>query len=239
MILIPLTGTCPLSNHVSYHVSPLYELAASLYTLAQIEPPEPFQEWTNEVIERFHTERILKDWEYVRPLFRYGIPDIFEPYQTQGVMAISELYEYFVTLTPEAFARSLQPSLEDWSLHHDHPAIAVDLQDDPDYVKGRFNLFLSSYWQLFFEATWEKIAPRFVREAERIQHACADLPSLLSYLRDISPAFSYQAEKSTLIYHTAGPELEAQQLILQPSQYIRTPSLSKEGTEAFLVYPLI
>ncbi len=39
MITIPLPGNGPLSNAISYSVSPLYELAASLHTLAQPTPP--------------------------------------------------------------------------------------------------------------------------------------------------------------------------------------------------------
>lgn len=39
MITIPLPGNGPLTNAISYSVSPLYELAASLHTLAQQTPP--------------------------------------------------------------------------------------------------------------------------------------------------------------------------------------------------------
>ncbi|CAM3454771.1 MULTISPECIES: hypothetical protein [Brevibacillus] len=238
MILIPLSGNSPLSNHVSYHVSPLYELAASLHALAQIEPPEPYQVWTNEVIERFRMEGLFNDWDYLCPLFRYGIPDLFEADQTKGVMSVSELYQYFVTLTTDAFAQSLKPLIASWNHYHERPPVADDIQNDPDFVKGRFNLFMSSYWQLLFEATWEKIAPLFVTEAERIQQACADFPTLQSYLYKLFPSFSFQEERNMLALHTSDPDEQVQSLILQPSYFTCSTSHSKKKTSLYLLYPL-
>lgn len=238
MILIPLSGSSPLSNHVSYHISPLYELAASLHVLAQINPPEPFQEWTNEVIERFRIEGLFNDWDYLCPLFRYGIANLFEPDQTKGLMGVSELYQYFVTLTTDVFTQSLQPLIASWNHHHEPPIVAVDMLNDPAFVKGRFNLFISSYWQLFFEATWEKIAPLLVKEAERIQHACANLPSLQTYLSDVFPSFSYQDERNMLGFTTSDPDEQLQSLILQPSYFTWSTSHSKKKTSLYLSYPL-
>lgn len=237
MIIVRLPGHGPLSNTISYSVSPLYELAASLHTLAQPIPPERFVDWTNEKLAHFQIARLMKDWEYFTPFFRYGIPDSFDPLQTKGVMAVDDQYEYFVTLPTEQFILSLQPALEAWKLHHEAPAVSYDFLVDADYVKGRFSLFVSSYWQLFFEANWEDIAPLFVREAERIYQALGNVSELLSYLRTISPSFSYDADSHKLTCSGDGPDQEVQQLVLYPSHYYSSePFCTKKGMSVHILY---
>lgn len=237
MIIVPLPGQGPLSHTVSYSVSPLYELAASLLTLAQPQPPAGFVDWANEQLGHFEMSRLTKEWEYFLPLFRYGIPDSFDPLQTKGVMAVDDQYEYFVTLPTRPFVRSLQPVLDAWNLRHDPPAIALDLREDADYVKGRFSLFVSSYWQLYFEAKWETIAPLFVREAERIHLALQDRQSLMAYLQAISPAFAYDSDRHRLNCPGGDEIQEVQHLVLYPSHfYSSEPVLTKKGMSAHLLY---
>ncbi|AWX56671.1 hypothetical protein AB432_017215 [Brevibacillus brevis] len=240
MITIPLPGNqSPLSNLISYSVSPLYEMAASLYTLAQETPPERFAYWTEEKVEQFESARLLKEWGYFVPLFRYGIPDSFDPLHTKGVMAVDDQYEYFVTLPTDHFVRSMKPILEEWISHHDAPVVAFDLEEDADYVKGRFSLFVSSYWQLFFEANWEAIAPKFVREAERIYYSLQGIESLTTYLQTISPAITYDTETHQLTCPSNGPSYDAQHLILYPSYYYaQEPTLTKKGWNAHLLYSI-
>jgi hypothetical protein len=237
MITILLTGSGLLSNMISYSVSPLYELAASLHTLAQPIPPQRFVEWTEDKLAHFQIARLMRDWEYFMPLFRYGIPDSFDPLQTKGVMAVDDQYEYFVTLPTEQFVRSIQPALEVWNQHHDIPAVYTELQEDADYVKGRFSLFVSSYWQLSFEGNWEVIAPLFVREAEKIHRVVGELPELLAFLQGIDPGITYDAKTNRLNCPYSGPSHEVQQLVLYPSHYYsQEPKLSKKGLSAHLLY---
>lgn len=237
MITIPLPGNGPLTNAISYSVSPLYELAASLHTLAQQTPPERFLSWSEDKLEQFESAQLKQEWDYMLPLFRYGLPDSFDPVQTKGVMGVDDQYEYFVTLPTEQFVRSVTPMLDQWMQQHEIPQVYLDIKEDSDYVKGRFSLFVSSYWQLFFEENWESIAPQFVKEAERIYYAVQDIPALLSYLQSISPAFSLDEETCRLTYSGCDLDEQAQQLILYPSYYYaQEPCLRKQGTNAHLLY---
>lgn len=237
MITIPLTGNRPLSHRFSYSISPLYELAVSLHTLAQLTPPEHLSQWVHEKLSHFQIVRLMKDWEYFLPLFRYAIPDSFDPYQTKGVMAVDDQYEYFVTLPTPKFLKSLTPSLDAWNANHSQPEVAEELCEDPDYVKGRFSLFISSYWQLSFESNWEQIAPGFVKEAERIHHSLEDARSLSELLLSILPAIRYNAEELTLSCPHAGQAAEAQNLILYPSYYYTAePLVTLKDADVHLLY---
>ncbi|MGG1661267.1 hypothetical protein [Brevibacillus sp. NRS-1366] len=240
MITIPLPSSSPLSNTISYSVSPLFEMAASLHTLAQPTPPERFNEWAQELLAQFQSARLIKDWEYFLPLFRYGIPDSFDPVHTKGVMAVDDQYEYFVTLPTESFIRSLEPVLEEWNRQHDIPNVVFDIQEDADYMKGRFSLFVSSYWQLFFEANWELIAPLFVREAEHIHDALHELPKCLCYLQEIKPEITYESETQVLVCPSQETNGGVQQLILYPSHfYAQKPSLTRKDLCAYLLYSFL
>lgn len=238
MIFIPLTGSSPLTNHVSYHVSVLGELAASLHVLAQIQPPKPFQIWADEIIERFRTEGLYSDWDYFCPLFRYGIPDFFQSEQANGAMTDSALYSYMVSIKTDRFTNNLQPLLSCWTQHHEIPQIMDDMMQDPDFVKARLNLFISSYWQLIFEGIWEKNAPMLAKEAERIQQARENLSSLLSYLSEFSPDIQYQKERNTLTFDTPGADELADELILQPSTFTWSTSCSVQDKKWYVQYPL-
>ncbi|MED1721569.1 hypothetical protein [Brevibacillus parabrevis] len=237
MITIPLPGNSPLSNAISYSVSPLYELAASLHTLAQPTPPERFISWSEDKLEQFESVRLKREWDYLLPLFRYGIPDSFDPVHTKGVMAVDDQYEYFVTLPTEEFVRSVSPMLDRWLEQHSIPQVLLDIREDSDYVKGRFSLFVSSYWQMVFEENWEAIAPQFVKEAERIYYAVQDIPAMLAYLHTISPAFAFDETARHLTHPSDEPNHDAQQLILYPSYYYaQEPCLRKMGSNAHLLY---
>lgn len=237
MIIIPLPSNNPLSATISYSVSPLFEMAASLHTLAQPTPPERFSEWAQEIVTQFQSARLQNDWEYFLPLFRYEIPGFFDQVHTQGVMAVDDQYEYFVMLPTEDFVQSLETVLAEWSQHHEIPTVVLDIQEDADYVKGRFSLFISSYWQLLFEATWESIAPLLVREAEQIHHALGELSSCLSYLQKIEPTITYDADTMELVCPSPEPKEEARELILYPSHfYAQKPSLTKKNTSLHLLY---
>jgi Family of unknown function (DUF5937) len=238
MILIPLSGHSPLPHKISYSVSPLYELAASLHALARETPDPRLADWAADILDGFRAARLQSDWEYFRPIFLHAIPDAFDPLQTRGVMAVDDQYDYFVTLSDEAFVGSLQPMLDAWKENGEDVPLAADLVEDPAYVKGRFNLFISTYWQLFFASQWESLAPRFVREAERIHLALRSLEEITAYLRTIAPSFRYDAEQEQLVWENGSPDAQrVQQLVLYPSHfYTGAPFLAKKGASAHLLY---
>lgn len=240
MILIPLKDSnSPLSQIVSIRVSPLFEMAASLHTLAQTPPTEPFTKWAEEIIANFHSERLIKEWEYFKPVFRYGIPGIFNPVEYQALHSNTDLYSYIVHLGTEEFQHSLEPLLQSWSIHQEKPPIAEDVHTDPDYVKGRFSLFLSSYWQLFFATIWQQIAPSFDQEAEKIQEACHDISALVTFLQDICPSLTYLDEQLQFTLPVSDPEQKAEHILLYPSHFYRsTPFLCQKGSSVHVQYTL-
>lgn len=240
MTLIPLKGiNSPLSRNIHFRVSPLFEMAASLHTLAQTSPPEPFAEWAEEIIANFHSERLVKEWEYFKPVFRYGIPEIFDPVQNPDLHSSPDLYSYIVHLETRAFQRSLVPLLQNWSLHHEKPAITEDIHTDPDYVKGRFSLFISTYWQLFFAAIWEQLAPAFDQEAKKLQAACHDSSALAAFLQDVSPSFTYLDDQLQIALPVSEPEQKPEHILLYPSHFYRsTPFLCQKGSSVHVQYTL-
>jgi hypothetical protein len=236
MITIPLSDHAPLRSVISYSVSPLFELAASLHMLAQSQPHERLADWTENTLAAFQRTRLLEEWHYFSPVFRAAIPDAFDPLHTKGVMAVDDQYDYFVTLPTAPFVRSLRAALQGQS-GGETSTLIDDLEHDPDFVKGRFSLFISSYWQLLFEAKWEEIAPLFVREAEAIEHALHDKESLLSHLQQIHPGVRYNLAEGRLEFSDNLPAEQASNLVLYPSHfYAGSPFLTKKGQNAHLVY---
>jgi hypothetical protein len=240
MITIPLPEHEPLRSVISYSVSPLFELAASLHMLAQPMPHERLADWAVNTLAVFERGRLLEEWRYFAPVFRSAIPDAFDPLHTKGVMAVDDQYDYFVTLPTVQFVASLLSALSTLpKTHGEHeiPAIISDLSEDPNLVKGRFSLFVSSYWLLLFEAKWEEIAPSFVREAEAIEQAMRDRETIISLLHNIHPGVRYNPAAGRLEFTDDLPAEQANNLVLYPSHfYAGAPALTKKGHNAHLLY---
>jgi hypothetical protein len=237
MIIIPFSKHVPLSEVITYRVSPLFELAASLHVLAQPSLPKSWQPWQEEVITAFHHTGLYREWDYFAPVFTRRIPDVFAPQQTTGVMAVDDQYKYFVTLPADRLYRSFADILEADRGAYDMLPLRRDLDDDPEFVKGRFNLFISSYWQQFFEAKWEEIAPRFVREAEGIEQALSNRQNMVAYLRTIRPDLAADEEQENLTLPHTEPVGPVERLVLHPSYFfIHSPLLECTVPIAHLVY---
>ncbi len=239
MITIPIPDHTALRNVITYSISPLFELAASLHTLAQPEPPCYLKQWVNDTLRALETARLSSEWQYVAPAFRWQIPEAFDPIHTQGIMAVDDQYDYFVKLPAVQFYRSLAAAIDSHQSTASLPTIRADLEEDPDFVKGRFSLFISSYWQLLFESKWEEIAPVFVREAEWIEHALNSMESMLSFLGTVLSDVSYNAEWSRLELSNGQDIDEVRKLILYPSHFLaNTPTLLSDGSSAHLMYQM-
>lgn len=241
MISVPLSGSVPLSHTITYSISPLFELAASLHLLTRSPASSRQASWAEEMRSGFREERIWTEWEYFSPLFRSGVPDFLSPLQTKGVTSIEDQYDYFVRLSPLTVLHSLG-SLRDGSNSSDSAEpIFQDAKEDADFVKGRFSLFLSSYWQLFFETIWETIAPRFVQEAERITLALYSPEELVACLKTITPGFFMTEEETqqTLVFDDGSPEqMTVRQFTLYPSYFSEEMSIQANERALHLIYPL-
>jgi hypothetical protein len=239
MITILLPDHEPLRHVISYSVSPLYELAASLHLLAQPKPHDRHADWVEDTLAAFERSRLLEEWHYFTPVFRSTIPDAFDPLHTIGVMAVDDQFDYFVTLPTEQFVASILPALPESPCEQEKPAIIGDLAEDPDLVQGRFRLFVSSYWQLFFETKWEEIAPCFVREAEAIEQAMRDRETMISFLQNIHTGVRFNPAAERMEFSDDLPAGQANSLVLYPSHfYAGAPSLTKKGQIAHLLYSL-
>jgi hypothetical protein len=237
MIILPLLDHIPLRDVITYSVSPLFELAASLHMLAQPSSPEPLKKWTEETLRAFQTARLSTEWQYFAPVFRFQIPDSFDPFHTKGIMAVDDQYDYFVTLPTDQFCQSLKTAMEALQNQEDTQPICHDLMSDPEFVQSRFSLFISSYWQLFFEAKWEEIAPQFVREAERIEQALVSGEKVGRLLNGILPDFRYNSDLNRLELDNRKGSQQIRQLILYPSHFhVQSPSLVCKEFTAHLVY---
>ncbi|USG68066.1 hypothetical protein NDK47_12615 [Brevibacillus ruminantium] len=238
MITVRLLGTAPFHHTISYSVSPLFELASSLHLLTQAPASGTSAGWAEQMLQDFQTERIMEEWKYFLPLFEDAIPAMLDPIRTSGVMSVEEQFSYFVEMPTATFQASLQtlinkPDREPGNM------LALDAIQDADFVKGRFSLFLSSYWQLFFAETWEKIAPLFVREAEQIFASLHSPEACISFLQKIAPPFSYDQERQELQWDDRFPEeIITEQLILHPSYFFPSTTLLKREQSIHLIYPI-
>lgn len=242
MIELTLSHPDDSRQTIKYSVSPLFELATSLYELAQLHPDPDFAQWASSTLNIFTTERLLTEWNYFLPVFLYRIPPFFDPPRTQKVMSVDEQYDYFLNLSQEEFSESLQKCLQQGSGEKSVHAIADDLLTDPDLVKNRFTLFLSSYWQLVFEAKWEELAPKFVREAEQIERALNNLDETVAFLNTILQRFHDHGNGCLLLDLDVGaPVLDkARMLTLYPSFFFTgSPSLTMHNQHIHLVYNCI
>lgn len=245
MIELTLSQPDGIRQMIKYNVSPLFELASSLYELAQKQPHPRFEEWAAYTLKTFTSERLLAEWDYVMPVFQHRIPQFFDSLRTQNVMSVDEQYEYFVDLTLQEFTESLEMCLAEGKQQPSEtaPPITVDLQSDPELVKGRFTLFISSYWQLLFEEKWEQLAPKFVREAEKMEAAFRNADDTAAFLTTISARFSFDPSSRLLsIDRAEEPSAceDARLLMLYPSFfYTGSPAITVHDQNVLLVYNFI
>lgn len=243
MITIDLSFQSNLRHVISYSVSPLFELAASLRLLAQPNSHSLYAQWVDGTLKTLVSEGLVDDWEYFAPVFTHSIPDFFDPLRTQGVMAVDDQYDYFVTVPISDFRQSLHACLKQMDKNDVSMGVITDLANDPDYVKSRFTLFISSYWQLVFEAKWEEIAPRFVREAEEIERALQGIDLITSYFQSIIPKVIFNEPLEQIEFHLAETGLvnaNARSFVLYPSLlHTVPPAFSVHGNKVYLLYNCI
>ncbi|MEJ8546048.1 hypothetical protein [Brevibacillus borstelensis] len=239
MISVPLSGGSPLLPTVTYSVSPLFEVAASLHSLAHTSQTKVHSDWADELLSGFQSEGLSEEWEYFAPIFLETIPEVFDPVQTKEVMLVEDLYDYFVQMPAASFASSLL-SLEAGRGKSDNcPTIYQDANQDAEFVKGRFSLFLSTYWLLFFEEKWERIAPLFVNEAEKIYQALRSPDECAAFLQTVAPLFTYREKEQKLLCDDGSTDtVHAEQLVLCPSYFYDHIRIATEGLATYLIYPM-
>lgn len=205
MINLDLSTIRNLSKSLSYHVSPLFEMAVSLHTLAQAPSHPKHLEWTERTLQKFQEEDLLAEWEYLSPIFARSVPAFFAPHFSYRANGIEEQYDFLVDLSNEIFVQSLQHVFAVRSGETDPSPFQVelDLSDKPKVVKARFTLFLCTYMQLIFEAKWEQVAPKLVRDIEAKSLALQTQEDLAALLREWFPTSVYDSKTNVISIHSS------------------------------------
>jgi|GEM_PF-1022271 len=175
-------------QHVNCSVSPLFELAASLHLLASPPGGELHQEWRQQALQLLRLGHLEREWEYFAPAFSLSVPWIFHPDKTKSIDTSEAIHAYLMDLSVEDFRTSLSRSLRG-----EHPVevidacqVEIDLQRDPAFVKGRFQLFVFTFWDMIFSLIWKELSPVFQRELEAIEEALADGERFLHFLQAVT-----------------------------------------------------
>jgi hypothetical protein len=229
-----------LLGKVTYRVSPLFELAASLHLLARQSTAGPLHDWVNSALHQLTQERLGSDWNYFAPVFTRAIPWILHPDQTKGLDGMNELYDYVTNLPVRRFREAFSLSLHGELIAEvKNPCLVeIDLQRDPEFVKGRFVLFLSAYWETIFSRTWEQVKPRFAKETQEIEQALQDKERFLAFLRSIPIVRDQLRDTDDDIgQKSLVPLAEICQITLYPSLfYTDVPQLHIQQDAGHLLY---
>lgn len=250
---LSLVGNVRQSLH--YSVSPLFEMAASLHVLAQGPAFQQHSKWIESTLKRFQEEDLLKEWEYLSPIFAGEIPSFFASHVSYEANGIEEQYNFLVDLPTEVFARALQavftPStVAENESSEEKPAspVALDLRENPKVVKARFTLFLCTFMQTIFESQWERVAPKFVRDIEvksSMIHSQQDIVKLLS---ELFPTVKYDAETKSISLPTKeylpsedsptsdDPSIVITAIVLSPSWFVDKPFVEVIDDKLYLTY---
>jgi hypothetical protein len=209
-------------DQVRYHVSCLFELAASLHLLSRNPDVQPTDEWIGHVRSVLSQSSLLSEFSYFAPVFSRTIPWIFHPNQTAGMTGPEEMFTYITYLPVRHFQEAFSLALRGKQLAKVHlPSdVEVDLQRDAEFVKGRFSLFLSAYWESVFGPKWREVVPALEKEGMRIEMARRDPDEFLSFLRAIPlPRHDGNSIGSDSPSHSSPAAVDMRLLILFPSWF--------------------
>lgn len=245
---LSLIGNVRQSLH--YHVSPLFEMAASLQVIAQaahtpLQYPSAHDVWIESTLERFKEEDLLAEWDYLSPIFANHIPAFFASHASYQANGIEEQYDYLVDLPNEVFVQALQ---EVFSTQEEAQATPVELDflEKPKAVKARFTLFLCTYMQFIFESKWEQLAPKLVHDIEMKSTQLLSQREMVQMLQGWFPTVTYDAETDCISFPEAQitaqitphdhTSLSITSLVLSPSWFIENPTIEIIADQLCVTY---
>ncbi len=233
MVTISFTHLQHLDNQVKFSCSPLFELAASLHVLASSSVEERHRQWVAQTLRSLSVEHLTEEWSYFAPVFANRIPWMLHPDKTKGITDSEELYEYIVQIPLGLFRQSFSFALHgNQIIEVKNPLpIEIDLQNDPNFVRGRFILFLSTYWEIIFLFTWQLIKPQLSREIEKITNASTSHDQFQAFLQSIPlPGVQEDPDGNQ-------PTCEIQSLHLYPSIFFSgQPAMHMNADTGHLLY---
>ncbi|RNB91721.1 hypothetical protein EDM56_02905 [Brevibacillus fluminis] len=241
MISIQFSVKDDLRRFATSTISPLYEMAASIHALTLSTPKEHHLAWLKETRDLLIREQLEEEWLYFAPVFSEVVPDILSLPYIERFVTMEELFEHLVHLSPLEFARSVLAALRQENRRNKeliYP-VELDLKKDPDLVKSRLTLFVSSYWHIVFEPQWSDIVPRLSREVETI-NACLHSNRLGDYLSSISSQMEYdEVSRSILIadVEEVSASNPIRSIVLHPSWFASKPvEFSKQQNKIHIIY---
>ena len=225
-----------LHRHITWSYSPLFELASSLLVLTRSQTEERHRQWTNQTLDVINQEHFSTDLQYFSAVFNRTIPWIFHPNQTNGIEDSEDMFAYILNISHDNFREAFSTALHGETITEvKHPLpVEIDLQRDPEFVRGRFLLFLATYWEAVFSSTWQQILPLLEKEAEKISEACSSVERFQHFLQ--SMPISIRLEENSI------PDQEVHELHflhMYPSTfYSGSPIYQFRSGVGHLLYPI-
>lgn len=243
MISIQFSLKDDLRRFATYTISPLYEMAASIHALTLSFQKDHHVAWMQQTRLVLTCEQMEEEWLYFAPVFSEIVPDILSLPYIERFVTMEELFEHLVHLSTVDFIRSMLVAL-----HHENRRnkeliypVELDVKKEPELVKSRFTLFISSYWHIVFEPNWQSIVPRLYRELETI-NTCLYTNRLGDYLKSISELFDYdEANRSILISNVddVSATNPIRSIVLHPSWFASKPvSFFKQQNKIHIIYSI-
>lgn len=243
MISIQFSVKDEIRRFATYTVSPLFEMAASIQTLTLESSQKHHHPWVQRMRNLLVREHLETEWLYFAPVFSEIVPAILSLPYIEKFVTMDELFEHLVHLPTTEFMLSLL-----FALHQENRRnkeliypVELDLKKEPDLVKSRFTLFISSYWHVLFEPDWKAIRPRLQREIETINDSLHS-GQLGQYLESISDLIRYdEGNRALLIADAAAVNSTTpiRSIVLHPSWFANKPvSFSKQHNKIHIIYSI-
>ncbi len=241
MITIELSLLDDLRQIATFSIAVFYEMAASMHILTQTSPQQDLLKWADQAQHQLERAKMEREWHYFAPVFAETVPVLFAPSVMWRVEELDHLIEYLLHLPADEFAQSFLLALRHENRKHKELTyrIEMDLKRDPELVKHRLILFLSSYWQLVFEPAWKDITACLQPHLERLEESLNN-HSLGSYLSSLSANITYDPASKRLSIRKQDKKqerLELRSLVLLPSWFsTETFDFSKQQKSIHVVY---
>ncbi|WP_139488806.1 DUF5937 family protein [Brevibacillus dissolubilis] len=243
MITIGLAPGYELGQMCRFSVSPLFEMAASLHTLAQRVPHALHQQWCQETRDKMQKQDIHTEWLYFAPVFAESIPTICLPLGIEDVLemelSIETVYDQVGMIPDDVFIESVTESvnLYKWERQLTVLPIEIDLEQNPAAVKSRFTLFISSYLRLIFHPLWEEFAHTISTELGQAKKRTDHPEELAVFLQNFAPTVRYLEESKSFRLAGHGEELQvdAQEVVLYVSWFLSQRVIYYMSHDAFFI----
>ncbi|WP_232700065.1 DUF5937 family protein [Brevibacillus daliensis] len=221
MITIQMKDLTP--NNMELSISPMLELAGGLHLLTQQFVHHLHQACQTELLQMVKQEELYQEFLYFSPLFSDGIPDLFLPNYSDGVLEWEDQFEYLYQIDLDLFISSCNRAF----IHYTdrRPGIFCSLEEDylfdPEHLFNRFLLFMSSYMRLVFWSAWNNQYPVLMTMKEQLRNYLSQSSDNVShFLHALVPDCKTNGENETLLLPSLYTPVAHQDSVLRLRFYI-------------------